>query len=52
MDTAITLLLITAVILAAVFLIGPKLVRVWKGENAHLRQLEADRKAKEADYPD
>ena len=48
----VTILLIAAVAFIAVCLISPRLVRVWKGEKAHHRQLEADRKAKEADYPD
>jgi hypothetical protein len=48
----VTTLLIAAAVFVAVCLIGPKLIRVWKGEKTHHRQLEADRKAKEEDFPD
>ena len=48
----VTILLIAAAVFVAVYLIGPRLILVWKGVKTHHRKLEADRKAMEEDFPD
>jgi hypothetical protein len=48
----VTTLLIVAAIFLALWLIGPKLIRVWDGLKTHHRQVEAVRKIKEEDFPD
>ena len=48
----VTTLLIAGAVFVAVCFIGPKVIRDWKAVKTHHHQLEADRKAKEEDFPD
>lgn len=47
-----TTLLIIAVSVVIVFWVAPKLVWGWRAEKSHHKQLVADRKDKEGDFPD
>jgi hypothetical protein len=45
-------LLIFAGCAAIIFWLAPKIMRAWRSEKSHHKQLVADRKNKEADFPD
>ena len=51
MNTVVTLLFVVGSA-AIIFRVAPKLVRSWRAAKIHHKQILADRKYKEGDYPD